>query len=128
MEKPQIKTYRDLIVWQKAHELAKKVLAICRKFPKTEDAKIIKIQLIKSSTSVPANIAEGFGGNKGKVFQNSLSIARREAGETDYWLLLSLEEGLIEDKSIQEDMENGYREVIAMLSSLISKVSKFSNS
>jgi four helix bundle protein len=57
-----------------------------------------------------------------------LSIARREAGETDYWLLLSLEEGFIKDKTVQEDMESGYREVIAMLSSLISKMSKFSNS
>jgi four helix bundle protein len=75
MEKPQIKTYRDLIVWQKAHILAKKVLAISRNFPKTEEAKIIRTQLIKSSTSVPANIAEGFGGNKGKVFQNCPSIA-----------------------------------------------------
>ena len=123
MEKPQIKTYRDLIVWQKAHVLAKKVLAICRNFPKTEEAKIIRTQLIRSSTSVPANIAEGFGGNKGKVFQNSLSIARREAGETDYWLLLSVEEGFIEDKSMHGNMESGYREVIAMLSSLISKLS-----
>ena len=124
----RIKTYRDLIVWQKAHVLAKKVLAICRKFPKTDEARIIKTQLIKSSTSVPANIAEGFGGNKGKVFQNSLSIARREAGETDYWVLLSFEEGYIDDKSIHEEMENGYREVIVMLSSLISKVSKSSDS
>jgi hypothetical protein len=39
-----------------------------------------------------------------------------------------MEEGFIEDKRIQEDMESGYREVIAMLSSLISKMSKFSNS
>jgi four helix bundle protein len=128
MEKVRIKTYRDLIVWQKSHVLAKKVLAICRTFPKTEDARIIQIQLIKSSTSVPANIAEGFGGNKGKVFQNSLSIARREAGETDYWLLLSFEEGYINDKSMREAMESGYQEVIAMLSSLIVKVSKSSSS
>ena len=90
----------------------------------SDEARIIKTQLIKSSTSVPANIAEGFGGNKGKVFQNSLTIARREASETDYWLLLSFEERYIKDSEEHESMEIGYREVIAMLSSLIAKVSK----
>ncbi len=122
MEKKKIRSYRDLIVWQKAHELAKKVLSLCRKFPKTDEAKIIKGQLIKATTSVPANIAEGFGGNKGKVFQNSLTIARREAGETDYWLLLSFEEGYIDLKDHKE-LEEGYNEVRAMLSSMISKIS-----
>lgn len=121
MEKKQIKNYRDLIVWQKSHMLARMILDTCRKFPKTDEAKIIKSQILRSATSVPANIAEGFGGNKGRVFQNSLTIARREAGETDYWLLLSFEEGYIE-KTRHEDLENGYREVRAMLSSMIFKM------
>ncbi len=108
----------------KAHELAKKILAVCRTFPNSEEGRIIKTQLIKASTSVPANIAEGFGGNKGKVFQNSLTIARREASETDYWLLLSFEERYVKDSKEYVFMETGYREVIAMLSSLINKVSK----
>jgi four helix bundle protein len=124
VEKKPVRTYRDLIVWQKAHELAKKVLAVCRKYPNSDEARIIKTQVIKSSTSVPANIAEGFGGNKGKVFQNSLTIARREASETDYWLLLSFEERYIKDSKEYVFMATGYREVIAMLSSLINKVSK----
>lgn len=116
-----IKSYRDLIVWEKAHEMARMVLRVCRNFPVNDEAQIIKKQLIRSAISVPANIAEGFGGNKGKVFQNSLTIARREAGETDYWILLSFEEGYF-DENIHDQLENGYREVRAMLSSLISKV------
>lgn len=121
MEKRHIKNYKDLIVWQKAHDLARKVLAICRKFPQADEAKIIKKQLIRSTTSVPANIAEGFGGNKGKVFQNSLTIARREVGETDYWLLLSCEEGYL-DRKTYEEFESIYNEVRAMLSAMISKI------
>jgi four helix bundle protein len=118
----KIRSYRDLIVWQKAHDLAKKTLNICHKFPKTDEAKIIKAQIIRSATSVPANIAEGFGGNKGKVFQNSLTIARREASETDYWLLLIFEQRYIDEES-HEDLERGYHEVRLMLSSMISKIS-----
>lgn len=109
----EIKTYRDLVVWQRAHELAKKVLIICRNFPSSDEARIIKAQLIRSATSIPANIAEGFGGNKGRVFQHSLTIARRETGETDYWLLLIYEVGYIE-KDTYSDLENGYKEVRAM--------------
>ena len=120
-----IKSYRDLIVWQKAHELAKMILNVCRRFPHTDEARIIKGQMIRSATSVPANIAEGFGGNKGKVFQNSLTIARREAGETDYWLLLSFEEGYLDTEDYGK-LETGYREVRAMLSSMISKVAPHS--
>ena len=70
---------------------------------------------------MPANIAEGFGGNKGKVFQNSLTIAGREAGETDYWFLLCFEEGYIDGKN-HEDLENGYYEVRAMLTPMIHKM------
>lgn len=116
-----IKSYRDLIVWQKAHGLARMVLKAARGFPRTDEARIVKSQLIRSATSVPANIAEGFGGNKGKVFQNSLTIARREAGETDYWVLLSFEEGYMDEKT-HEELEKGYGEVRAMLTSMILKV------
>lgn len=116
-----IKGYRDLLVWQKAHELAKEVITHSGLFPLTDEASIIKKQIIRSAISVPTNIAEGYGGNKGKVFQNSSTIARREATETDYWLLLCYELGFL-DNSTYERMQSGYRELITMLSSLIKKL------
>jgi four helix bundle protein len=125
-EKDVIRGYRDLIVWQKSHELAKRIISLCGKYPRTEEAKVIKRQLLRSSLSIPSNIAEGYGGNKGKVFGNSLVIARREATETDYWLLLSYELGYIEEGEYKE-LERGYAEVRAMLGSFISKLSVFSN-
>lgn len=123
MKQQKIKSYRDLIVWQKAHELAKRVIEICGKFPITDEAKMIKRQLLRSCTSVPANIAEGYGANKGKVFQNSLTIARIETTETDYWLLLSYELGYI-IQDIYQKVESECREVRAMLSALIIKLGK----
>jgi four helix bundle protein len=116
-----IRGYRDLLIWQKSHELAKEVIKLCSSFPMTVEASIIKKQMIRSAISVPSNIAEGYGGSKGKVFQNASTIARREATETDYWLLLSYELGFIEH-STHEKMQNAYREVTAMLSSLIKKL------
>ncbi len=120
-----IKSYRDLIVWQKAHELAKKVIRLVASFPRSEEAIIIKRQLVKAATSVPANIAEGYGGNRGKAFQNSLTIARRECGETDYWLFLCHDIGII-DRGVHGQTERGYAEVRAILTSLIEKLDEVS--
>ncbi|TAN45479.1 MAG: four helix bundle protein [Nitrospirae bacterium] len=126
MGSKNIGSYRDLIVWQKAHALAKSVIAVCAKYPRNDEAIIIRKQLLRSSTSIAANIAEGYGGNKGKVFQNSLTIARREATETDYWLLLSFELGFIKQEE-HANIESGYHEVRAMLSSLIKKLDSSSD-
>ncbi|MFA4910030.1 MAG: four helix bundle protein [Desulfobacteria bacterium] len=73
------------------------------------------------------SIAEGYGGNKGRVFQNSLTIARRETSEADYWLLLSYELGYMSEETHRE-AEQGYGEVRSMLSSLISKLGATSDS
>ena len=121
----KIKSYRDLIVWQRAHVLAKRIIGICSRFPNTEEARIIKKQLLRSSTSIPGNTAEGYGGNKGRVFQNSLTIARKEATETDYWLFLSFELGYLQGETYKE-VENDYQGVRAMLSSFISKLNRTS--
>lgn len=126
-KKNKIRSYRDLIVWQKAHELTKMVIGLCSKFPRTDEAEVIKKQLLRSATSIPANIAEGYGANKGKVFSNALTIARREASEADYWLLLSQDLGYI-DTQTHRDVENGYKEVRAMLSALILKLEKTEDS
>jgi four helix bundle protein len=122
MENRPIKTYRDLVVWQKAHALAKLLIAACSQFPANDEGSVIKKQLLRSCTSIPANIAEGFGGSGGKVFRNSLIIARREATETDYWILLSHELGLLR-KEVYDEACLGYGEVRMMLSALIRKVS-----
>jgi len=121
VKKQKITSYKDLLVWQKSHLLAKKVISICSNFPASEEAKVIKSQLIRSSTSVPANIAEGYGAEKGKVFKNSLVVARREATETEYWLLLSYELNFI-DYDCYNSFELDYREIRAMLTSLIKKL------
>jgi four helix bundle protein len=55
-----------------------------------------------------------------------LTIARREATETDYWLLLSYELGYI-DKEAYQEIESGYSEIRAMLTSIISKINKSSD-
>lgn len=121
MKITSIKTYKDLIVWQKAHSLAKRIIMLCRRFPDSDEARIIKKQLIRSSTSVPVNIAEGHGGHQGKEYQHYLIIARRSANETDYWVLLAHDLKYINPEEYDQ-LEESYREIIMMLSSIIGKL------
>jgi len=56
----EIKSYRDLVVWQKSMELVTTVYAITKKFPKEEQYGLTA-QIRRSAISVQSNIAEGYG-------------------------------------------------------------------
>jgi four helix bundle protein len=114
-------------VWQKAHSLARQVIEVSRGFPDNDEARIIKRQLIRSAVSVPANIAEGYGGySQHKAYQNYLVIARRSVNETDYWILLAHDLEYIEDEKYRQ-LEENCKEIIMILSKIISSLGKREN-
>jgi four helix bundle protein len=90
----KIKTYFELEVWQKAHELALIVFRMTERFPRADQFGIVS-QVRRSCASVPANIAEGFGRGTTKEFLRSLQIALGELEETRYFMLLSRDLGKI---------------------------------
>ena len=79
-----IKDYKELIVWQKANVLANSVMDLSEKFTKNASEQVIARQIIRSATSIPANIAEGFGSRKGNEFISYLYQAKKSIPETDY--------------------------------------------
>ena len=83
-----IKSYKDLVVWARAMDLAEGVNALVRSFPKQEEYRMAA-QLARSSVSIPANIAEGFVRGTRKDYGHFISIARGSAAETETLLLLS---------------------------------------
>src|ERR1700732_3610014 len=83
-----IKSYRELDVWNKAHELTLFVFKITETFPRSDLYGIVS-QVRRSSSAVAANIAEGFGRGTTKEFLRVLQIARGELEETRYFMLLS---------------------------------------
>lgn len=84
----QIKSFEDLEVWRKAHELTLLSYRLTRAFPPDERFGLIS-QLRRASSSVAANIAEGYGRRTTKELLRSLRIANGEAEETRYFSLLS---------------------------------------
>src|SRR6266481_3064146 len=89
-----VKNYRGLQVWQKAHELVLLVFKLTENFPRTDQFGIVS-QVRRSSSSVCANIAEGFGRGTTREFLRSLQISRGELEETRYFLHLSRDLGRV---------------------------------
>src|SRR5258708_40111868 len=82
------KSFKDLIVWQKAHRLVLDVYKRTKLFPK-EEMYGLTSQIRRSSVSVAANIAEGFRkrGPADKV--RFLNISQGSLSETEYYLTLA---------------------------------------
>ncbi len=82
----KIRDYKDLLVWQKALSVIDKVIELVELLPIGPASDIIARQILGSSTSVCANIAEGHSSGGSREFNRILKIAYREAKETDNWL------------------------------------------
>lgn len=104
-------------------------LRIVKRFQHLRDKKVERVlcsQLLRSGTSIGANIEEAIGGSSKKDFIHKLEIAYREARETKYWLRLLKESELLENKlavSFITDCE----ELLKILSAIINS-SKGKNS
>jgi four helix bundle protein len=71
----EIKSYRDLIVWQKAMEFVRLVYVLSRDFPRDEQFGLTS-QLRRSAVSIPSNVAEGHGRGSTADYLRFLFIAR----------------------------------------------------
>lgn len=116
----QVESWKDLEVWQVAHQLVLKVYKITRDFP-TEERFRLTDQLCRAAASVPTNIAEGKGRSSLKEYLQFLSIARGSVEEVKYHLLLARDLGYVDDGTYGE-MAEGYDHVGRMLNKLISSL------
>ena len=101
--------------------MAKDVLDVCENFNGSASSKTIAGQLIQSATSIPANIAEGYGGRMGKELISFLFNARKSLTETDYWLLLASERGLAK-KEKAEQLQGEYLKLNKMINALMTRI------
>ena len=83
-----VKDFRDLQVWQKAHQLTLSVYRLTASFPREEQYGLMT-QLRRASSSIAANLAEGCGRNGDAELARFCSIAMGSASELDYHLLLA---------------------------------------
>lgn len=92
--KPKVRSYKDLIAWQKTDSLACAVYEVTATFPKSEMFGLTS-QLRRAAVSVPTNIVEGFSRLNKNEFRHFLSISLGSLAEVQYLLEFSYKQKFI---------------------------------
>lgn len=90
-------------------KFSESTIELCKKVPKNVITLPIIDQLIRSATSVGANYREANGASSRKDFRNKIFLCKKEAKETDYWLILLAK--FIEDDKLKQECRECWREV-----------------
>jgi len=99
---------RNSILMDKSKAFALRIIKMYRYLCEEKKEFVLSKQVLRSGTSIGANIREGFHGQSYADFIAKLSIAQKETSETMYWLELLNESGYMEDEpfdSIYADCE-----------------------
>ncbi len=115
-----IQSHRDLMVWQKAMDLAVAANRLSQRFPKSETYGIT-LQLTRAVASVPANIAEGSARGSRRDYANYLAIARGSLMEAETFLMLAVRLGYVKDVEANPAFDL-VTEISKMLTALRSKL------
>ena len=91
----KVKSYEELVVWQKAMLFAKSVYSLQKQLPK-EEVYGLGDQIRRAVVSIPSNIAEGFGRESKSEFKHFLSIARGSLYEVKTQLQLAEDLGYLQ--------------------------------
>jgi four helix bundle protein len=106
------KSFRDLIVWQKAHEFVLRTYELTKQFPR-EELYCLVPQMRRAAISIPANIAEGFK-KRGLADKNRFfSTSQGSLEESRYYLILSEGLGYGSSSALEPLLEDVSRSLIA---------------
>ena len=116
----KLKSYKDLLVWQRAVDISVEVYAISASFPKEEVFGLTN-QIRRASNSISLNIAEGYSRNSAKAYLNFLNIAQGSLFELESGIILAERLQFEESESLIK-LFNLITEESKMLRSLMNKI------
>jgi len=115
MEQPR----RDLP--ERTFEFARRVVKLCQTLDQVPGvSRTLANQLLRSGTSIGANVEEGQAGQSRADFLSKLSIACKEARETHYWLRLLAATELVPEPRLTELLDEA-NQLVAILTAVIRK-------
>ncbi|MBI4002557.1 MAG: four helix bundle protein [Nitrospira defluvii] len=112
------KDRRKNVIQDKSFAFAVRIVAFCRNLQMEQKEFVLSKQLLRSGTSIGANVEEAIGAQSRKDFAAKMSIAAKEARETIYWLRLLQAAKVLEGSSL-DDLVSECREVLTILNSII---------
>ena len=112
---------------ERSFEFAKRVIFLCQKLEQRSGvARTISKQLLRSGTSIGANIEEAHGSQSKADFTAKMYISCKEARETHYWLRLLIETKMISEKQLADLLDES-NQLISILTSIVKKASNSSD-
>jgi four helix bundle protein len=103
-ERSPARSFRHLVIWQKAHAFVLGVYRYTESFPEREKYGLAH-QLRRAAVSIPANIAEAFGKRSSPEKARFLNIAEGSVEECRYYLILSQDLGYGQSESLMSALE-----------------------
>lgn len=97
------------------------IIALCNKLPQKRSAWVIANQLVRSATSIGANLAEARGSSSRLEYKRYYEISLKSAHETEYWLSLLRDSHLVKPNDIETELRE-VNEFIKMLSTGVLKL------
>ena len=107
----------DNVVKEKSYAFALRIIKLYKFLVVSKKERVIAKQLLRSGTSIGANVEEAVGGQSKKDFTAKLSIAYKEARESEYWLRLLRDSGDLEENAA-ESVLTDCRELLKLLGSI----------
>lgn len=109
---------KDSILLTKSKAFALRVVRLCKYLRERKESVIAK-QMLRSGTSIGANIAESRYAQSKSDFASKLQIALKEAAETEYWLELLRDGELVESSSAFDSLCTDCTELIKLLTASV---------
>jgi len=89
---------KESIIQKKSYHFAIRIVNFYKYLTNQKKEYILSKQLLRSGTSIGANVEESLGGQSRKDFIAKLSIAYKEARETNYWIRILRDTSIIDEK------------------------------
>lgn len=105
------------VIMPKSKSFALRIIKLYSFLKDEKNEYVLSKQLLRSGTSIGANVREAACGQTKRDFYAKMCIAHKEASETEYWLELLHEAGFITDKQF-ESISADCREILKLLSSI----------
>ncbi len=110
----------DSVVREKSMKFAVRIVKLYQYLTEQKREYVLSKQVLRSGTSIGANIREAEEGISRKDFSAKLSISLKEASETEYWLELLSKTGYLSEEE-HESIRNDCTELIKLLTAIIKK-------
>ena len=110
----------DNVIETKSFDFAVRIVNLYKHLTENKNEFVLSKQLLRSGTSIGANVAEAQKGQTKADFNSKMNIALKEAYETNYWVRLLYRTDYLTDKEFKS-IDNDIKEITAILISICKK-------